>query len=130
VITEETEAVICLAWETRGEEYAQGVRAGFAATPAQPGWTWLKKARLACNLILNPDSMPRDMVKTLTESWGPVTGPRASEETMNAALAQMRGDLKAKAAARQEREAAGARERAAQRADEARAARQPQAGAA
>lgn len=130
MITEETETVICLAWETRGEEFAQGIRDGFAATPASPGWTWLKKARLACNLTLNPESMPRDMVKTLTENWGPTTGPRASDEFAAAAMAQMRGDLKAKAAGRQERERAEAAERARQRAKEARTARQPQAGAA
>ncbi len=121
MIREETEAVIALAAETRDWDFAQGIRDGFATTPAQPGWTWLKKARLACNLILNPESMPRDMVKTLTENWGPTTGPRASQKLAGAALTQMREDLAAKTQARQDREAAAAAERARQRAEQAQA---------
>lgn len=129
MINQETEAVICLAWETRGQEFADGIRDGFATVPASQGWDWIKKARLACRLILDPDSLPRDMVKTLTENWGPVTGPRASQAVMNAALAQMRGDLAGKADARRKLAEKQAAERARQRAEEAKALR-AQAGAA
>lgn len=129
MITEQTEAVICLAWETRGQEYADGIRDGFAAAATQEGWPWLKTARLACQLILNPDTMPRDLVRSVTEQWGPVTGPKASQKFMNAALAKMRSDLAEKAEARTKLAEAQAAERARQRAEEARAAR-PQAGAA
>lgn len=130
MITEQTDAVICLAWETRGQEFADGIRDGFAAAATQQGWPWLKTARLACQLILNPDSMPQDLMKTVTEQWGPVTGPKASQETVRSAMAQMRADLADKAKARQERERAEAAERARQRAEAAKASQPAERGAA
>ena len=103
MIKHATSQVIALAAETRGEEFATGLRDAMGVA-AKNGWTFAQAGDYACRLIFRSGSSPRELIDASQSPIGPVLAAPPDPETVDATIAAMKARAEEARLAGKERE--------------------------